>query len=702
MRRLKIALGLVVGVGLMTVAAVPTMAAVPRWVECVRAGSTFSNADCTSTVGAKEWGTKELEGTSEVTSSGTLTLADIGAPGGAVEVACKGRDLGWVTNLKNPAEAGEDGTFAITSIGCEFVPGKNGACGATAGVKANPVHLPWGTKLTEKNGEVRDEVVAGTGGNPGWNVECLVDGVFQVFDVCEAERHNTTAVRANRAALTVESIFDKTTEEEEHAQCSLSKEHTGIVRGTIAFKLRSGNRLWVLPEKITTALRWVDCAKVGEGEGHFGSGSCTTAGSGWETKELIGTSEVTSSGELTLEDNEPAVGGPVAINCKGKGSGWVTNLEKKSEPGESGISEIAVSHCEFVPEKHGECEESGPVEIGPVHLPWSTRIVEREKEARDEIVAGTGGRPGWDIECDVEGIFKISDVCEAEVHNTMSLRANRASLTMETVFDEKTKAEQMAKCSSGKKNSGLVRGTIAFKLRNGNGLWTLPASNQKIATTARWVECVKAEESEGHFGSGDCTTAGNGWETKELEGTSEVTSSYEITLEDTEPIVGGPIALSCKGPASGWVANPENEKESGEGAISRMQLTDCGFEKSGDCKEASEILGGTVEFPWGTKLAERGKEVRDEIVGGTPAYAGWDLECVGRLSDACEFRSHITMDTIANRTNLTVEAGFDERTKEEQMARCSTGKNSGLVRGTIAFKLGNGNSLWILAPNLGT
>jgi len=252
MKHLKIAFGLVVLAGLMAVSAVPAMAAVPRWVECVGGGGAWPNADCVAGSGNNEWGTKELEGTSEVTSSGKLTLADIGAPGGTVEVECKGKDLGWVANLKNIAEAGEDGTFAITSIECAFVSGKNGSCEATGLVRANPVHLPWGTKLIERNGAVRDLIIGGTGGGPGWNVECTVGGIIKISDVCEAESENTTAVRANRTALTVEFEFDKATLEEQHAKCSLSKENSGTVQGILSIKLRTLHALWILAPALKT------------------------------------------------------------------------------------------------------------------------------------------------------------------------------------------------------------------------------------------------------------------------------------------------------------------------------------------------------------------------------------------------------------------------------------------------------------------
>jgi len=115
MKYLKIAFGLVMVAGLMAAVASPAMA-VPRWVHCVKVehGKWLDN-NCTKE-GAGEWETKELVGTSEVTSSGNLILEDTSTE---AEIECTGNTLGWVANLTTGA--GEDGTSAITNISCKVI-----------------------------------------------------------------------------------------------------------------------------------------------------------------------------------------------------------------------------------------------------------------------------------------------------------------------------------------------------------------------------------------------------------------------------------------------------------------------------------------------------------------------------------------------------------------------------------------------------
>jgi hypothetical protein len=171
-------------------------------------------------------------------------------------------------------------------------------------------------------------------------------------------------------------------------------------------------------------------------------------------------------GNWKLEDEE-APGGPVNIKCAGSDTGWVSNPASKSEPGEDGIATVTNIKCSFV--KHGECEESAGVTAKPLNLPWGTKLMERGSEVRDEIPVGAG----WDVECTVAKILKIEDKCEAVVNNTANVVANRSSLTVESVFDGRTKEETMAKCSATGTDSGLVRGTTISKLRNGNALWVV-------------------------------------------------------------------------------------------------------------------------------------------------------------------------------------------------------------------------------------
>ena len=90
--------------------------------------------------------------------------------------------------------------------------------------------------------------------------------------------------------------------------------------------------------------RWVHCVKSEKGK--WSDGTCSKSGTGWETKELVGTSEVTSSGELELEDTK-ATGGAVSVKCSGENKGWVANLASLTEPGEDGVATITQHKMRF-------------------------------------------------------------------------------------------------------------------------------------------------------------------------------------------------------------------------------------------------------------------------------------------------------------------------------------------------------------------
>jgi len=231
--------------------------------------------------------------------------------------------------------------------------------------------------------------------------------------------------------------------------------------------------------------RWVHCVKSATGK--YNSGLCTTAGTGWETTEVIGTSEVTTStNKLELEDTK-ATGGAVDIECEGNGTGWVTNLSTKTIAGEDGIATIneASIKCKFIAGKHGSCEESAGVKAKPRNLPWGTKLkeVETREEVRDELVSGPSkqegeGQPGWAVECTVAGILKVTDRCEAS-GRTLNVRAERANGKTEFIFDKMTEEEGLATCSVGGAKAGRVTGTILSSIRSGNALWVL-APNLKL------------------------------------------------------------------------------------------------------------------------------------------------------------------------------------------------------------------------------
>jgi hypothetical protein len=132
----------------MAVVASPAMA-VPRWVHCVKSErGTFANGLCNSS--GTGWETKELVGTSEVTSTGELELEDSGATGGAVAVKCSGTDTGWVANLTTGP--GEDGETTVTAVTCKIV--KASQCKELKEVKAVNLHGVPDSRKKEKKSEM--------------------------------------------------------------------------------------------------------------------------------------------------------------------------------------------------------------------------------------------------------------------------------------------------------------------------------------------------------------------------------------------------------------------------------------------------------------------------------------------------------------------------------------------------------------------
>ncbi len=234
MKYLKMAFGLALVAGLMAVVASPAMAT-PVWLHCEKVTSgKWTNSTCTK-AGSGEWETKELTETVEVTSSSSALTLEDKAEKTAIE--CSGLDTGTV------GAKGSDSVVTINNIKCKFVSGKVGSCTESDGVKANPANLPWTTQLEERTNsegkkENRDLITSLVSGkNPGWDVECTVGGIIKVTDECTGI--SSTNVRPNRTVGSVETEFEKISEEKEPANCSVGGEKEGVVKGVITLSLRS-------------------------------------------------------------------------------------------------------------------------------------------------------------------------------------------------------------------------------------------------------------------------------------------------------------------------------------------------------------------------------------------------------------------------------------------------------------------------------
>ena len=149
-------------------------------------------------------------------SVGSLLLSDLKAPSGGTAVKCTGTDEGTV------GPGALDLVTEVTATGCTFE--KAGSCTTSDRVTAKAVDLPWMTQLELVSGELRD-MVTGTGGEPGWAVECTVGGIFEITDTCTG----LTSTAISNVSGGVDAIFDAKTP---LAKCSVGGANSGMVSGT--------------------------------------------------------------------------------------------------------------------------------------------------------------------------------------------------------------------------------------------------------------------------------------------------------------------------------------------------------------------------------------------------------------------------------------------------------------------------------------
>ena len=202
MRNLKVAAGLTAAICTMALSAAPALA-VHVWEKKV--GGTWS----------------EITTATEAVTEGNLQLEDSKSTLGAVRVECKIKSTGKI----GPGKA--DSVEKAEATGCKVV---KGTCGSPT---AKAIHLPWTTELTESEGKVRDLIKNSGKGLPGYEVTCTV--LIKVTDTCEGE--TSAATTNNLTEGIVEETFDAKSPK---AKCSVSKENTGSLEGTLKVKAPAG------------------------------------------------------------------------------------------------------------------------------------------------------------------------------------------------------------------------------------------------------------------------------------------------------------------------------------------------------------------------------------------------------------------------------------------------------------------------------
>jgi hypothetical protein len=153
---------------------------------------------------------------------------------------------------------------------------------------------------------------------------------------------------------------------------------------------------------------------------------------------------ITTKGQsLLLEDS--AVG--VDLLCEMTGKGLVLLGGEDLEE--------AAGFPSCVLDSAGSCTKLEAVAL--VFLPWETSLeAPKVGEWLDRIFKGTGGEPGWLIECN-SVLGKIDDTCQSILYKPEA--KNLANRTVELTF---LANEPLATCLLGGK-TGKVEGTIALE-----------------------------------------------------------------------------------------------------------------------------------------------------------------------------------------------------------------------------------------------
>ncbi len=176
--------------------------------------------------------------------------------------------------------------------------------------------------------------------------------------------------------------------------------------------------------------------------------------------------EVVSTKKLVLEDMEA---GPLkqatSVECGGTGTGNVLP---------EGLDEQLTATPEgCVRKTDGACETLESV--AAVNLPWKTEVLQVTGSSpelfEDALVSGTGGNPGWLVECETL-LGKKNDVCTTNAGKTPLV--NESSGEVLGTFE--TRSGEEASCTEGTSKSGLVSGQVLAHALVSGVLETLAAS----------------------------------------------------------------------------------------------------------------------------------------------------------------------------------------------------------------------------------
>jgi len=131
----------------------------------------------------------------------------------------------------------------------------------------------------------------------------------------------------------------------------------------------------------------------------------------------------------------------------------------------NGVDEIIEGECTAA-----ETMTSGVTCVAPkpVDFPWLTELFETAAGVfLDRLLSDGKGAPGWEAECTAFGI-KVNDVCKTE--SGAPPQENSTEEEVLSTFPENPEEIELADCTVGGEDQGLLAGSLLLKALSANGL----------------------------------------------------------------------------------------------------------------------------------------------------------------------------------------------------------------------------------------
>jgi hypothetical protein len=181
-----------------------------------------------------------------------------------------------------------------------------------------------------------------------------------------------------------------------------------------------------------------------------------------------------TSGEISLEDTNVPIAGKVAVLCSGILDGTVGN---------NGVDEItkvlnlakeeqgaALVGLELVCSNVTKCEAGTTIKVWAENLPWKSLLFLMENNEILNRVTGTGGEPGYEVECLVIGLL-VSDLCEGTAEFKIVNEPEAEVLALETALP-------LATCEKGGAGTGVNTTDVLTPITLPNDGGTLTVSSE--------------------------------------------------------------------------------------------------------------------------------------------------------------------------------------------------------------------------------